>query len=425
MCGHFGIMVSSQAGLTSSEVEAIEILCYIDTLRGNDATGLTVITNSGDVHLNKAAISGAYFCTLPEPKAALDIAYKKGVAVLGHNRKATVGGFKDEASHPFVIDNKYVFNHNGKLDAHKKWFDTEVDSEALGKIICPQNGDKAKLEAVLSELSVAMAVVWYDMEEHAVYMLRNSQRPLWTMQNQMGTVVYYASERWMLEAVKANCNLTAYKDPVEIPTNTLYKYQLGKSAAEKILESETKLEIVKKALPSYTGGKHQQTHTTKQKNTKRGGKNMQSTGTTGIDGGSTAGFLSSAGAYNGFEGMPNDIELPPWDDGGISRNEYKRTAKKLVNNVVTVWVDDVLPNGKESGNYLVWATHDELYPGFVFEYIATGLSMEEADNIEGRLMTGTIQMCQYEKESRRGIAYFKGEVKFNKASINRPETTLH
>lgn len=425
MCGHFGIMVATQAGLTAAEVEAVEILCYIDTLRGDDATGVTVVTKDGDVLLNKAAVSGAYFCSTPQLKTALDVAYKRGVAVLGHNRKATVGGFKDEASHPFVIDDKYVFNHNGKLDTHKKWFDTEVDSEALGKIICPQNGDKAKLEAVLSELTVAMAVVWYDMEEHAVYMLRNSQRPLWTMQNQMGTVVYYASERWMLEAVKANCNLTAYKDPVEITTNTLYKYQLGKSASEKILESETKLEIVKKALPSYTGGKHQQTHTTKQKNTKRGGKNTGSLVTTGTNAETTAGFLSSAGAYNGFEGMSDDIDLPPWDDGGISRNEFKRTAKKITNNVVTVWVDDVLPDMKESGTYLVWATHPELYPGFVFEYMATGLSKDEADHLDGRLMTGTVQMCQYEKESKRGIAYFKGEVKFNKPSISRPETTVH
>jgi glucosamine 6-phosphate synthetase-like amidotransferase/phosphosugar isomerase protein len=108
-----------------------EEMLYIDALRGEDATGVACVNINHGAKVFKEASHSAWFVYNKEYDDARNSFLSKGKALLGHNRKATIGGKKDENAHPFVFDDRYVFFHNGTLNNHRKLANTEVDSEAL------------------------------------------------------------------------------------------------------------------------------------------------------------------------------------------------------------------------------------------------------------------------------------------------------
>jgi hypothetical protein len=73
-----------------------------------------------------------------------------------------------------------------------------VDSEVLGNLICPTNGDKQALEEVLSSVTGAYACVWIDQKEEKLYMVRNKERPLFLAETSVG--YFWASEPGFLYA---------------------------------------------------------------------------------------------------------------------------------------------------------------------------------------------------------------------------------
>lgn len=179
MCGLVGIIISAQNGGVWKDAEAFEQMLYFDALRGEDSTGIGMFTNEGGLRLTKGAMDANAFIKSTEWASVRADWISRGKAMIGHNRKKTIGEVRDDTAHPFLIDQRYLFMHNGTLSGHKHLADTEVDSEALGIHLTKCNGDVTKLEEALGKVWGAYACAWIDKEKQMLYLLRNKERPLY------------------------------------------------------------------------------------------------------------------------------------------------------------------------------------------------------------------------------------------------------
>ena len=146
MCGLVGMIVKNVNGAISADADVVEQLLYIDALRGEDSTGVCLFENDGDIRVIKEAQPADYFLRSKEWLSLRTAFVTRGKAILGHNRKATIGKTNDDNAHPFVIEDRYVFMHNGTLHSHKHLADVEIDSHALGIHLTKCEGDPKKIE---------------------------------------------------------------------------------------------------------------------------------------------------------------------------------------------------------------------------------------------------------------------------------------
>lgn len=194
MCGLVSVISKNQNGFDNKSRDIFHELLYIDTLRGDDATGTFLVDGDGNLDLAKEANEASYFQRSPEYLNLMAKAFREGTALVGHNRKATRGVISDENAHPFVVDDRYVLVHNGTLFGdHKKIADVEVDSHAITHLIHQKEGDA---EAALRELTGAYALIWYDVQKRELNFVRNDQRPLYFIETPTSWV--WASEVGML-----------------------------------------------------------------------------------------------------------------------------------------------------------------------------------------------------------------------------------
>ncbi len=310
-------------------------MLYVDALRGEDATGVACITTKQGAKVFKEASHSAWFVYDKEYTAARNSFLSTGKALLGHNRKATVGGKKDDNAHPFVFDDRYVFFHNGTLNNHRKLADTEVDSEALGMHLTKCNGDVEAIATLLEQITGAYACVWYDAELHKVYFLRNHERPLNIIKFKDGRMAY-ASEAWMAIG-PCSRNYMQVDEVVALQPRYLYSIDL-KETVPKLLSEE----VPKKAIPSVT-------HTST------------------VIGGITKHMV------------------------GIGKRQVKTVLNHVKTNYVGFFIDDLQcthldPQAAEVYDYVFTGTHDD-YPGTVFKFIQKDLFPYEADEMLGRYVS--------------------------------------
>jgi asparagine synthetase B (glutamine-hydrolysing) len=253
VCGLIGVYTKSLGGFNSGETDCFEDLLFIDMLRGDDSTGITSFLNTGEVQVLKG-IGDSYSMRwydsygAKEYKEVMADAFKKGKVLLGHNRKATVGQVTDETAHPFVVNERYFFMHNGTLRGHRKLNGGntyEVDSEALGNYLCPKATNVSELEAALGEVDGAYAMQWVDQEKQMLYLLRNNERPLHIARTSDGYI--WASEPGFILAAAAR-NRQKIEAMIEAKAHTLYSLDLD-GYDQKFKETELS---VKKALPPIT-----------------------------------------------------------------------------------------------------------------------------------------------------------------------------
>lgn len=375
MCGHVGAITRSKNGFSAKESDAILALLYFDNFRGEDATSLTMIDNQGLAVVLKEATSAPDFIREKEVQTLTTQAISRGKAFMGHNRKATVGGYKDEQAHPFIIDDRWIFNHNGKLQNHVKYFQTEVDSEAFGKLLCPKLDDITELGKTLSEVDAAYTIAAYDAKEHVIHLMRNVERPLWFARS--AVTLWYASEAWMLRAVSDLYDLKL-GDPVSAPIHKLYTFDLkAEDPTEGTVQEVT---VVKKSTPP-TKGATQAAKSCKQ---------AVSPGTKEVNG-------ARMGFANGYlQTIFEQDDLYPQ----LSKSKYRKDAKKLAGDVVVCWIDDVMPVVKDPSDtrtkFVAYASCED-YPNWVFMYYFYSNSYEEAQKYaEGRLITGRVTGFQYD-----------------------------
>ena len=252
MCGLVGYLYKGTNGFCGSDRDIFEDMLYMDALRGEDSVGVAAFYNDGSAELVKEALVHVMDFLEEEPyKQVHNALVSKGKAVIGHNRKATKGKVVEENAHPWLIDNRFLFMHNGTLHTWKHLADTEVDSEALGIHLTKCEGDKEKLETALGSVYGAYACVWIDQLKEKLYILRNKERPLCYGLNNFG--VAFASEAGFV-ATACNRRSTKVSSWEEIEVDTLYEFDLSDNG-DVTKPVKTKLEVKKATVSTHKAAK--------------------------------------------------------------------------------------------------------------------------------------------------------------------------
>lgn len=232
MCGLVGIINKNNAGFTLHQENAFFDMLFADTLRGQDSTGVVGVTRHGDMHIAKEALEATFVIPqikdMPFFRESMSTLKTEGKIWIGHNRKSTVGKTNDANAHPFVIDKKFAFVHNGTLFNHEALAKTDVDSKALAIVLYEAMGKedwKDSLEELLGRVWGAYACVWYDQRTHKLHMIRNKERPLSIIETP--NAYYWASEPQMAWWILTRNN---YKDTecklIPVKENTLISFNV-------------------------------------------------------------------------------------------------------------------------------------------------------------------------------------------------------
>ena len=219
MCG----LVGMAGNLTNTEEKAFHQLLIVDSLRGTDSTGVAVLPRVGEVKIAKE-LGNPY--ELIDRKSYDKLFHGTNRCIIGHNRWATVGGVNRGAAHPFDFTT-LVGAHNGTLTTKYKFDHAShfaTDSEAMYNHI-----DTHGLKEALGLMGGAWAMTWWDKEKETINFLRNKERPLYVTFNEANTVVFWASESWMLEGVLGRNNIK-HPTPVLIGEDNHYSIHIGADA---------------------------------------------------------------------------------------------------------------------------------------------------------------------------------------------------
>lgn len=381
MCGLVGMIVKAVNGGTSFDADIVEQLLYIDALRGEDSTGVCLFENDGETRVIKEATYADYFLRSKEWASVRAAFVARGKAILGHNRKSTVGKTNDENAHPFVIDDRYVFMHNGTLHTHKHLADVEIDSHALGIHLTKCEGDPKKIEEALSNVYGAYACVWLDQKLEKVYLLKNKERPLFVAETTAGLI--YASEPMFIYATALRNKLKVDKC-TEIDNDTLYTIDVSKYGHD---VKEDKLTVKKSTPPT------QKQH---------GGSGVTDT---------KGSFLTSG--VNVGKG------------GKLSKNEFKRFQKQAIGKRIWFWMDDYVERNypNDDGNWLIWGQSLSLQDTHNISAYLSGVSRNNLiDFYDGALLEATIDDVKYADNKSIDI-YVTNVVPCKKVTGKSNETT--
>jgi len=222
MCGIVGFMTKETKKLETDRAKFMRQGLIIDTLRGDDSTGVfgvghEPLFDDGTAFWLKQLGGGeamvdseGYWTNFYDT-----ISYR---AVVGHNRAATVGAVDTAGAHPFAVG-PITLVHNGTLKAthnmptpmHQCCVPTGkegalkavgVDSHAVAYNLAHHDVDE-----VIATLEGAFTLVWHDARDDSMNIIRNSERPLhMALSNQQDTM-YFMSEAGMLHLLDQRLHL--------------------------------------------------------------------------------------------------------------------------------------------------------------------------------------------------------------------------
>jgi hypothetical protein len=219
MCGIVGLISRRSNGFFGVDLDILEGLLVLDTLRGLDSTGVFSVDHNRNVNYMKVASHPYHLFACEDWAKWRAKAVSSGRIVIGHNRKATQGEIKSANAHPFH-ENNIILVHNGTLRGdHKKMADTEVDSHAL----CHAFNEKGA-ENVIPTINGAFALVWWDIEKNKLFAIRNDERPLNIVVTDNAYVL--CSEAWMAGVLLDRQHIKV-QEVIVIEPGVLYEFSIG------------------------------------------------------------------------------------------------------------------------------------------------------------------------------------------------------
>lgn len=220
MCG----IVSIAGDIDGKAEKAFKHLLILDSLRGEDSTGVLSVAKHMDNDTTIAKQVGDPFMLFDHKSYDKAVTHRSSRVLLGHNRYATTGVVNRANAHPFEFPS-VIGVHNGTL-TNKYYYDKEnkfaVDSEALYNCI-----DMYGIDEAIKHIKGAYALVYWDRDEKTINYLRNKERPLWFALNETETLLFAASEAWMIN-IAAGRNDIKIKQPVELEVDTLLTVPVAK-----------------------------------------------------------------------------------------------------------------------------------------------------------------------------------------------------
>jgi hypothetical protein len=197
----------------------VKRLLVLDTMRGQDSTGLAAVRKSGK-EVTVAKMSSHPFILFEMKRFTDALSYGQCKAFIGHNRSATSGDARKETNaHPFQYGH-ITGVHNGTLaDGDKEILERklgekfDVDSQALFAAFA-KFGAKEVIPLLTrgkDYVRGAWSLVWWDTEANTLNFLRNEHRPMWYCYTEDCKQLWWASEFWMLDAALNHTQIGSYK----------------------------------------------------------------------------------------------------------------------------------------------------------------------------------------------------------------------
>lgn len=266
MCGLWGsIRLNNKAFGFSNKVPAsagfkkfAESAALVGTVRGKDSTGIGLVGQLGYLaSVYKVAAPGGMFVNIKEAKDMLELA-SGSLAIIGHNRAATVGFIDRDAAHPFQHEN-ITLTHNGTVSSYDtdlkdfipKEYEPVSDSDAICYAIAHHGWEK-----VLPAIRGDYALVWWDAGEDKIFMARNNSRPLHITFAKGGEELYYTSEEGMLRWLCERDHIITRATPIyEVAPGVVYCFDLkGKNLKDNL--TKTSFVVAKQYYPLATSNWH-------------------------------------------------------------------------------------------------------------------------------------------------------------------------
>src|SRR3990167_2278712 len=177
MCGIVGLLSKSANGFLSSHADMFTWMLRMDTIRGDDSTGVFGVDKDANIDLIKADTDAWKFTSCKNYIDFTTRMFQSYRLVVGHNRAATKGTVSAANAHPFKEEH-IVLVHNGTIynqeDLDKS---VEVDSHAIAKTLARKEAKEA-----LQLINGPFALVWFDKQQKTLNLARNNERPLFVME---------------------------------------------------------------------------------------------------------------------------------------------------------------------------------------------------------------------------------------------------
>jgi hypothetical protein len=251
MCGIVGIIAKNTNGFLHQHTNIFTEMLYANALRGFDSTGVFGVNKSGNVDIKKMATQASHFISHPDYKEFETSMFSKYHFAIGHNRKATLGEKSSYNAHPFWDkDENICLIHNGTIkNQHELCKTSEVDSAAIANAL----GEADNIESVIEKIDGAFALIWYNVKEKTLYLIRNKERPLFISETNDSFILSSEDSLsyWIAKRNGQDITSTGF-----LKENVLYSIDLEDKTLYEHNVIEQKKNIINH-LPSHTTTIHQ------------------------------------------------------------------------------------------------------------------------------------------------------------------------